>query len=117
MPRQRFRPPGEVISRRIRVLTLQVCGKCIGGAVRRWSSAATPIFGHRDKSKADRSRKKRERWVQTGSSTARHSKSEVDTARSGEKTLPGMPADAGGVSSKDKSFGRRLMRPRQIRRI
>src|SRR5437016_8533445 len=28
-----------------------------------------------------------------------------------------MPADSGGVSSKDKSFGRRLMRPRQIRRI
>jgi hypothetical protein len=28
-----------------------------------------------------------------------------------------MPADAGAVSSNDKSFGRRLMRPRQIRRI
>src|ERR1700731_2025716 len=28
-----------------------------------------------------------------------------------------MPADAGAVSSHDKSFGRRLMRPRQIRRI
>jgi hypothetical protein len=28
-----------------------------------------------------------------GNQTARHSRSDVDTARSGEKTLPGVPAD------------------------
>ena len=29
--------------RRIRLLTLQICGKCIGGAVSRWCSAAASV--------------------------------------------------------------------------
>ena len=68
------------------------------------------FFGQRDNSKADRSRKKRERSVQMGISAARHSRSDIDTAGSGEETLPGVLADVGAVSST-------IMRPRQIRRI
>jgi hypothetical protein len=49
----RLPPEGEAISRRIRVLTLQICGICIGAAVSQWSSAPAPDFGQRDKSKAD----------------------------------------------------------------
>jgi hypothetical protein len=41
-------PAGEASLRRIRLLTLQICGKCIGGAVSRWSSTRR-IFGQRDK--------------------------------------------------------------------
>jgi hypothetical protein len=37
------------VSRRIPVPTLEICGKCIGGAVSRWSSAAAPDFGQRNK--------------------------------------------------------------------
>jgi hypothetical protein len=37
----------EAISRRMRILNseLQICRKCIGGTVSRWSSAAAPDFG------------------------------------------------------------------------
>jgi hypothetical protein len=34
----------EATSRQIRFLTLQICGKCIGGGVSLWSSPAAPDF-------------------------------------------------------------------------
>ena len=34
----------EATSRQIRFLTLQICGKCIGGGVSLWSSPAVPDF-------------------------------------------------------------------------
>ena len=96
-------PPGVAIPRRIRVLMLQICGKCIGGTLSRWSSTGAPDFGQRDSQRLTGPRGVGGGHIKKSASAATRRR----WSRSGSR-----------CPSNDKSAaGRGLMRSRQIRRI